>query len=436
MKLNRYRDLYILFGTLLYKLLLEAVYIIFVVPLFGYLRFNLDISAYHYLMGLSLLIILYFLMPRDDGPASVILQIHLYLIFIPMISWFGLTGASIPFMLWSAAAFLLECLVLRWVPDLKIPRIRRSGFILTVILTLITLAVYAIMLSVNGLSLGALNFDATYELRAGIRFPYGTGYLVPWQGKVINPFLMALGYSRRRRPLLILGGVLQLILFLITAQKAFLFIPFAILGIMWFMKHFSFLSAAAVMAPLFVLGNLLVFVLTGNIYIPSLFIRRALILPAQLKFYWYEFFRANPKLYYSQGTIGSILGIPNPYPSDAANVIGEVMFGRPEMHANAGYVADAYANGGFIGLIAIALVFALILKLIASLGRTLDHHFLIGLVLFHVISLNDGGLVTALVTGGLLFLLLLLYLHQADPELASQIELAGRQGQLHVHGTE
>lgn len=62
---------------------------------------------------------------------------------------------------------------------------------------------------------------------------------------------------------------------------------------------------------------------TNKIEIASLFIRRLLFLPAQIKFYWYEFFSQNPFiLYYLQGIIGKIFGIRNPYPVDAAKVIG------------------------------------------------------------------------------------------------------------------
>ena len=413
---SNHLDLVNLGGILAFKLVLEAIYILFVQPLFVSNRFILEFSPYKYLLGIFLLVLMYFLMPRDQRPASVILQIHLLLIFLPMLSYYSLTDSSMRFMGWSIAAFLLECILVRVIPPLRILRIANSRRILLVLIALMTVAVYAVMIPANGISLGALNFDNTYDIRETIRFPLGMGYLVPWQSKVINPFLIALGFKQKKKSLLGLGIGLQLLLFFITAQKAMLFIPVAILGVMWFMEHFDFLPSAALIAPLYAAGNLAVYVYTGNIYIPSLFIRRLLFLPAQLKFFWYEFFTFNPKLYYSQGTIGRILNIPNPYPTDAAKVIGDTFFNKPDMHANAGYVADAYANGGLIGLVAIAVVFALILVLINSLSQSLGQDFIIGMAMFHIISLNDGGLVTGLVTGGLLFLLLILYLYSSETE--------------------
>lgn len=413
---SNYRDLRILAGVLVFKLILEVLYIVFVQRLFAYTGFILAISAYKYLLGTFLTVLLYFVMPRDNQPASVILQIHLFLIFLPMMSYFALTDSSISFMLWSAVAFVLESSLVRLLPPIEVMRIQNSRFFLYGLIALLSAAVYFVMIRANGLSLAALNLDATYDIREGIRFPLGMGYFVPWQGKVVNPFLMALGYKKRNPLLLFLGVCLQLILFLITAQKAFLFIPAAIIGVMWFMRRTELLPAAGWIAPVGAGVILLQYLMTRSIYIPSLLIRRLLFLPAQLKFYWHEFFSQNPKLFYSQGSIGRILGLEDPYPLDAANLIGETFFGRPQMHANAGYVADAYANGGIAGMLIIAFVFSLILVLINSLGRALSSEFVIGLAMFHIISLNDGGLVTGLVTGGLLLLLILLFLCPPEEE--------------------
>ncbi|PKK38875.1 hypothetical protein ABB02_01880 [Clostridiaceae bacterium JG1575] len=406
-------ELWVLFGLLLYKAALDLAYYIFVVPQFSYAKFRWAPTFYGVALGTVLLVVLFFVLPRDSAPSSSVLQIHFVLLFIPLVSYGTLAGASLEFLWMCLFVFFLECVLLRFLPNLRIRPIQHANVLFWVLVGAITVAVYSVMLLRNGIHLSAFRLDETYAIRSGLTYPLGMGYLVPWQGKVINPFLMALGY-KKKTPVLLVGALaLQLLLFLITAQKAIILIPFAILAVMWFMKRFSLLPALAVTLPLGVSAALLLWKGTGNMLAPSLFVRRLFTLPAQLKFFWYEFFLENPKLGYSQGSIGSVFQLSNPYPKDAAKVIGEAMYQKPEMHANAGYVADAYANGGFFNMVVIALLLVVLLVLLNSLGRKMGNDFVVGLSMFHIISLNDGGLVTSLFTGGLLLLLLLLYLYSS-----------------------
>ena len=68
-------------------------------------------------------------------------------------------------------------------------------------------------------------------------------------------------------------------------------------------------------------------------------------------------------------------------------MIGLTAFNAPDMHSNAGYVADAYGNGEAIGVIAlIALIFVFCPPHRGLLSVALSPEFVIGLIIYHVIS--------------------------------------------------
>ncbi len=424
--LKKYNEILLLAGFLIYRIALDISYVTFVHPLFKYVRFTLNFSLFKYILSMIVLVGLFLILPKDrQKPSSLVQQVHFILLFIPMLSLYPMMNLSTGFFLLVSGAFALECLLLRKLPLLKIVRLRQSGVILYGGLALVTVFVYVSMIRANGMpSLAALNLNAVYDIREKLSYPFLMGYLVPWQSKVINPFFIASAFKNKNLPMLGAAVALQLLLYLIIAEKAILFIPAVIVFVMWAVKRFNFLAIAGFLAPAGVIAISVFTDLTGKIEVASILIRRLLFLPAQLKFIWYDFFSENPLLYYSQGIIGKIFGIRNPYPLDAANMIGLTAFNAPDMHSNAGYVADAYGNGGAIGVIVIALIFVFVLLIVDSLSVALSPEFVIGLIIYHVISLNDGSLITAMISGGLLPLLLILWLYSAKPEAALEKSLA------------
>ena len=100
------------------------------------------------------------------------------------------------------------------------------------------------------------------------------GYLVPWQSKVINPFFIASAFKNKNLPMLGAAVALQLLLYLIIAEKAILFIPAVIVFVMWAVKRFNFLAIAGFLAPAGVIAISVFTDLTGKIEVASILIRR------------------------------------------------------------------------------------------------------------------------------------------------------------------
>lgn len=399
---------------LLYKILLDFIYVNFVYKVFAYSGFIYEPNTTKYLIGMGYLIMMFLFLPKDSAkPSSIFLQLHYIIMIIPIITLFGLANESHDFMLYITVLFIMQCFIMKSISNIKVIRLKNSNKVLYALIAMISLMVYVSMIRVNGLpSLKALNILNVYEVRKEVVTPFLMGYMVNWQAKIINPFLITIGYLKKNRKVLLIGIILQLLIFLITAHRSFLFIP---AGIIIVVKIFEIrtnvLMTSSVVANLGVGITYLSYALTGEILIPSVFIRRFLFVPAKIKFNYYDFFSNNKFIYFSQGLIGKLFGFEYPYDIPRNYFMSYLYGGSITSAANTGYLADAYSQMGFFGMFILSLLFIFILVIIDSLGRRIDNRLVIGLTLFTMISLNDVALLTAMLTGGLFLLLIILYLY-------------------------
>ncbi len=398
---------------LIYKLILDLVYVEFVYKFFNYMGFILDFNIYKYFISFLWFFVVFIILPKDNKkPSSIFLQLHFIIMIIPMFTTYALANESDIFLALCCSLFIMQCLLLKIIPSIKLVKVKNSYYIIYVLIILITGFVYVSMIRANGMpTLRALNLYKVYEIRAIVKYPFLMSYLVTWQGKVINPFLISISYISKNKKLLVISILMQILLYLIVAHKAFLFIPLAIIITVIIVQKSYFFSSASLLALLGTTSAFLSNKIWGNIMIPSLAIRRFLFVPSQLKFYYYDYFSRNELLYFSEGLIGKIIGISSPYEIRSVNMIGYVYYNNIKTAANTGYLADAYADMGVLGMLVISILFSIILILINSISKNMKNELVVGLSVFSILALNDTALLTTLLTGGLLLLLLLLYLY-------------------------
>lgn len=407
-------NIFIFMLLFIYKISLDIVYIKFANKLFEYYGYILDFNCRKFIIGFLWLVFTYIILPKTSKkPSSIILQIQYITMILPLITLYGLMNKSGFFLAAVCLCFSMQCFLVNAIPNLQIVKIKNARVMLYGSLILMTIIVYVSMIAINGIpNLAALNLNNVYAVRDLAKYPAGlVGYLVSWQGKIVNPFIITTSYYNKRKKFVLLGIGLQLLLFLITAHKSYLFIPIGIISVINILKNNQFLKPALALSIGGVLGSYVIYYVWGYIMPGSFFIRRFLFVPAQLKYYYYDFFSQNQFLYFSQGIIGKILGIKNNYSMNIVHLIGEYYFGSTSTAANVGYFADAYANAGYIGMFIFSIIFLAVLVFINSLSKNLDKKFVIGISLFPIMSLNDTALLTTLLTGGLLILLIILFLY-------------------------
>jgi hypothetical protein len=357
-------------------------------------------------------LILYIILPHDaERPSSIFLQLHFVIIIIPILTLFGFKNESFVFVFWAVVFFGLEVMILKKSKRIRFYKIRNSRILLNIIIVVISIFVYVSMLRANGIpSLRALNFWNVYDIRSQVQYPYMMVYFVSWQAKIINPYLITKAYIDNNKINLIIALCMQLLLYLITAHKSFILIPIAIIIITKILEKYEFFKSLSFLSFIGVLGSYLMYLLFDIMVFPFLFIYRLLILPAQIKFSYYDFFSKNEYLYFSEGVIGKIFDLEYPYELNIQNLISKIYFGDVNSAANTGYIADAFANFGILGMFLMTLLLVAIFILIDSLSKNLGKEFVVGLSIFSILGLNDLGLLTTLLTGGLLLLLIILYL--------------------------
>ena len=232
---------------------------------------------------------------KRRGPSRVLVVIQLVAVIIPLQALLAahFEFARPEFAVAVALAYVGSLAFAGGMPEVQLQATRAAPRVLLLIFGVaVTAYVYAALLAGGGL--GRISFDLTavYDVREEFleQIAPFIGYLVPWQGYVLNPALMLFGLKRRSLLIGLLGLALQLVLFGMTGFRAFLFIPLLVLGF-YFFGHGRRLLVTAICGLLLVIGAaLMLYVWLNNPLIPALLIDRVIVVPAEIHYWYYDFF--------------------------------------------------------------------------------------------------------------------------------------------------
>jgi hypothetical protein len=396
-------------SILLYKIVLDLSYYFVISQVWGYAKFTLELNSLKLVESYLLLLIIFILMPKSGKKLShVMVWLLILLSYIPILTIFAFQDESRAFM-YAVSGFWIAVFLLIRMPSISLPPLKQSSVIRYGLFVCLTAVVFFLVYKYFGIS---FNFDLfkVYEIRAEqplSTMPMG-GYLLNWVGKILNPIFFALFIHKRKWLLVGIIVFLQIWLFSVTGHKTFLLaLPF-VLGLMWLTARKNSLAYLATSLVAIVFLGILTYWLADNLLISSLFARRALLTQGQLSFFYYDFFSHNELVFLSNSKLGFLATYP--YALPPPNIIGGFYFGNVAMNANTGVVGDAYMQFGFIGLALYSVFLAIILKMVDSCSRRVDPRVAVAAIAMPVISLTNGALTTAFLTGGLFLALIILYL--------------------------
>jgi len=402
---------------LLFKALLEASYILFIAPHYVYSGFILEPSGLKLLESYILLIFLYTCLPPGERRiSSVGIKLLFIMMIVPFLSLYALKNQPREFCYLVVSGFFVTLLTIRLLPVMRIPKIKKSTTLLFLGLGGIAILVYGILLKINGLpSFHALGLgSAVYGIRRVSDWgPMIMGYLVPWQAKVINPFLIGLAWYKRRHCAVFAVLGLQLLLFLITAHKSYLFAPFFVIILMYVLRKrrpFRLILWGSIAGVIF---SFALYSFGISNMPASLFIRRTLFVPAQISFRYYDFFSQHEYTYLSQSHLGKLIPTDNPYEEhdSIAKMMGGIYTGNPECNMNTGYMGNAYMNFGPPGIFIFSVMLGVFFLIADSVARKTDISLGIAAMAMPIIGLVNGALFTNFLTGGFFVGLVVLYLY-------------------------
>jgi len=397
----------------IYKIVLDFSYYFIIHPIWNYMGFVLNINILKIVESYMMLFIVFILIPKSYNKISnIAIWLLLLMSYVPMLSLFGMANEPRLYMYSVTLFWILIFLFYRTIFKISLRSIKKaqSIIILWAIFIIFIIIDFVLIYRYLGFSLH-FNLKQVYNIRAkyvskNISF---SDYLFNWSAYIVDPVFFAIFWIKRKWIFVTLIVVLQLLLFSGTGMKSYLFaIPFVLL-LMWVVKckyPFSLVSISFAGGVIF---GMFSYLLINDRWITSLFTRRTLFVPAELSFYYYDFFSKHGFLFLSSQRIFREF-FKYPYKLSPPHLIAAVYFNNPLMSANNGIISDAYMNFGFVGLVLWAVIVVIILKLIDNFSSGKSSIITIAAVAMPVMFLSNSTLSTSLLTHGLFISLILLYL--------------------------
>lgn len=407
-------------AALAYAAVLHWVYAERAAPVFDYLGYTYRQPQWqYYTFALFVLGAAAVAMPsRVRRPSDFILWLLFILVGAPTIMIPQYSGAltEVEGMVGSLGmglAFLATTMITRRL-DLRVfPQVRASGTSLWLVIAAISAFVYGYLAMTTGLQIRLVGIADVYDLRDEYRGSLATtggllGYLVAWQGNVINPLIVVRGIFARRIVPIILGSVGQLILFSATGFKTIMLSVPALIVVAWLFRKSANPRGVALLWAASALSMVCVALdyVTGSVTWTSLFVRRFLLTSGMLTSTYLMFFGHQPKLYLSHSVLAPWIEYPFSLPY--TRQVGLAVTGNPATSMNANVFADGFANAGWVGVAIACIAVALILALVDDASRGLPIAVPATMMLLPTIAMSNSALLTALLTHGVALSLVLL----------------------------
>lgn len=403
--------------AIFYKLVLDMMYIFVASPQYGYAGLIYHPTFLKYAIGLVMYLVLFASLPKDEKVTStVFLHIQFMYTVAPLLTFYSLANGSNKYILMVFFCVLLESVIVRFGSKKRHP-IYITGLknYVTVLVFVMIFVTVTIPVLYNGFAgLKAFDFDYIYEMRANATYPPGFAYLFFWMGKAIIPFFAVYLLDKKRYIGAIAAIALQLLLYMECGNKYLLFIMIPVIVIYFCAKTHHLTKLAYLGLSVFFLAMIPAYVfdtasgnalgVRGSFYVAV----RAVFHPADNKFAMYECFSQFPKMYFSQGLIGKMFGLTNLYNGSEGQIVFAYNGGDfKSANLNTGYLGEAYAQMGFLGMVLMSVLFAFVMRAIESYNSKKNFCLLTAVFAMFIINLNDISLLTTLMSSGMAIVLVL-----------------------------
>ncbi|MDA1529864.1 O-antigen polymerase [Bacillus cereus group sp. TH260-2LC] len=408
----------IFLGVILYSVFINISYIYIIHPEFNYMGLIYkEVPLYILLIATLLSLVPILFLPNSISRPSQVIVWILYLVIIIPNTYVSLYTLYLDYIniLFIQGVLIVNILVLNLMcrlPRIKLPIIKIKLSVFVFLIICVSLVNYCYLFFVFGFrfNLGVFaDISNAYDLREGFR-EAGTKlsmYLINWQSKVFNILLIAIGLVYRKKSLLVIALFGQLLLFMISGHKTFIFSFVFLIGLIYCLKNqgknFGMKMTYCLLA--LVASTLIIDQLLQSTIFSTLFVRRFLIVPSHLTGLYFEFFSLNEKGYWAYSFLKGFFDYP--YDVTPPFLIGYIYFHKINMSANANLWADGFANLGILGVFLVTFILGMILWVYDNLVGRKDI-VLYGLFLgMASIDLTNGSLFTVLITHGLILVVLL-----------------------------
>ncbi len=353
-------------------------------------------------------------------PSQAFLWIFYFIVYIPAVSFAPCTSLTSNFeitvLLLSLVSSILILHILSHIPLVSVSKPATSApiFWSIVIFSLLLLLIYFSVS--NHLSLSMPNLLDVYPLRKSFAAflessPKIVSYWVSTQANAINPLILICGLVHKR-PLLIFFGIFgQFFIFVCSGMKSVLFSIVFILIVFALLKRkgnsfarflsmgVAFSLAAIVFVGFFIDTSLL----------SAIFVRRVFVVPGIVTGFYHDFFSSHPLVLLSDGILSPFVPYEFPFDRGVPKLIGDTFIGKEDFHVNVHFLSNSFMHFGYLGMLFFSFIWGLISWFFDSLSRN-QPLFLSGTFFCTIsFSLANSGLLTSLLSHGILIAVLLFY---------------------------
>ncbi len=274
-----------------------------------------------------------------------------------------------------------------------------------------------------GLDLNPPPLDAVYDTRAAYKVALADhallGYLAPWLCYAVFPVLLSLGLRDRRFGLIAFGLAGEFLIYSITGFKSAVFVVLLVAAghfagrivRAWRVDLRGWVVTVILAAGVAVTGFLSAIRSPG---LTTLFTDRLIIVSGQLTAFYDDYFLRHP-YFELRDSILRILG-PSPYgQATPPSIIGPAY--GVAVYANASVWADGIANFGLPGIIYFTVGLCGVLWILDAFTMHHDTAVLLGIGGIAGFVLCNTALLTAILSGGLGLLVVLVAVGRGTPEV-------------------
>lgn len=404
--------------VLIYKIFLDVSYVFTEFPLWEYTGFKMEFDVSRLMIGWLLFLVTYLLI-RDDQDDICIL--FCYVIFFVSITPFFVLYQYCPFIsLWMA---LLQAVCIVYMKMLffvtrRLQAVRIRGFsyksirvrYIIMVGFLVYFAMTVIKLGIPHMS--ALSFFNSYDTRASVNLSTLDAIIQNIICKVLGPACFLVSVKERKWGFAAFIMLIQVYTYAVTGFKTYLFIFVVLIGVE-FLRKYKLKQIILLGLPLAVLAADIGYRLTGSIMIYALIGNRVFFMPALIKYCYFDYFSKHELVYFSQNTISKLFGVTSNYEKPVPNIIGATYFGKPNQWTSTGFMSDAFANGGIVGVFLIATILSLVLIVLRFALKNVSEDIRLcveSIFLIYFITLNDGTAISVLFSGGMILTIILIYM--------------------------
>lgn len=434
---NKCIDWGFLFLALIYRCMLDWAYLALSDSYYE-VQFRLNINEIKLVTSYIVVLILCLLTMHGNTSKVFLIRMILFMTIIPNTSVYAMRDGSNFFFIWVTASFaIIEILLLnfkfKWEAGSRQCMIKdrsgltkkqsgkkntdQTGMVLNLFLLLFSIITMLFMYSANGLpGTVALNLYKVYEVRSSYQASKYLNYAIALVSTVIVPFGLADGYITRSVWKIVFYSIVQLMLFLWTGNKVFLFTLIIIGVAIIIYKYKLSLNLFFYGITFVVFGGNLSCIFDSKIFsfVFSFVNRRMILDSATLKYFYFDYFivKRNPILGFGGTILAPFLrsGASSAYRYDLS-----YRYTGIESNANTGLYGGDLANLGMWAFIVVPILIIILFSLIERTERYCGSEFALLFFVYTVYYLNETCIFLYLLnfTGILLIMIVMFYRYKS-----------------------